>query len=160
VDKVQVKIITDPELHAEWLEKAREAYDERNQRLADMTDERCRSSTPAPVPELCARPRLRRQSRAAGPVRRLQLAGLQGQLPDQPDRPQPADPKGNAIDRSRAYWTGSPTSLRSGLPRRVSRWTMYSIMENPMTACGCFECIMMMMPEANGFMVVSREDPA
>ena len=27
VDKVQVKIITDPDLHAEWLEKAREAYD-------------------------------------------------------------------------------------------------------------------------------------
>jgi len=35
---------------------------------------------------------------------------------------------------------------------------MYSIMENPMTACGCFECIMMLIPEANGVMVVSRED--
>ena len=28
-----------PTLHAEWLEKAREAYDYRNQRLAEMTDE-------------------------------------------------------------------------------------------------------------------------
>jgi acetyl-CoA synthase len=27
-----------------------------------------------------------------------------------------------------------------------------------MTACGCFECIVMMIPEANGVMVVSRED--
>ena len=35
---------------------------------------------------------------------------------------------------------------------------MYSIMENPMTACGCFECIVMVIPEANGVMVVSRED--
>ena len=35
---------------------------------------------------------------------------------------------------------------------------MYSIMENPMTACGCFECIIMLVPEANGVMVVSRED--
>ncbi len=35
---------------------------------------------------------------------------------------------------------------------------MYSIMENPMTACGCFECIVMLVPEANGVMVVSRED--
>ena len=33
-----------------------------------------------------------------------------------------------------------------------------SIMENPMTACGCFECIVMLVPEANGVMVVSRED--
>ena len=37
---------------------------------------------------------------------------------------------------------------------------MYSIMENPMTACGCFECIVMIVPEANGVMVVSREDPS
>ena len=37
---------------------------------------------------------------------------------------------------------------------------MYSIMENPMTACGCFECIVMVVPEANGVMVVSREDPS
>jgi CO dehydrogenase/acetyl-CoA synthase beta subunit len=29
-----------------------------------------------------------------------------------------------------------------------------------MTACGCFECIVMLIPEANGVMVVSREDPA
>ena len=39
VDKVQIKIFTDPALHAEWLEKARDAYTYRNQRLADMTDE-------------------------------------------------------------------------------------------------------------------------
>jgi acetyl-CoA synthase len=37
---------------------------------------------------------------------------------------------------------------------------MYSIMDNPMTACGCFECIVMLIPEANGVMVVSREDPS
>jgi len=29
-----------------------------------------------------------------------------------------------------------------------------------MTACGCFECIVMLIPEANGVMVVSREDTA
>lgn len=27
-----------------------------------------------------------------------------------------------------------------------------------MTACGCFECIVMLIPEANGVMIVSRED--
>ena len=29
-----------------------------------------------------------------------------------------------------------------------------------MTFCGCFECIMMIMPLCNGFMIVSREDPS
>ena len=38
VDKVQVTIVTEPALHAEWLEKARVAYDFRNKRLADLTD--------------------------------------------------------------------------------------------------------------------------
>jgi len=42
----------------------------------------------------------------------------------------------------------------------VESVAMYSIMENPMTACGCFECIMMIIPEANGFMITSREDPS
>jgi acetyl-CoA synthase len=37
---------------------------------------------------------------------------------------------------------------------------LYSIMQDPMTACGCFECIAMIIPEANGIMVVSREDPS
>lgn len=27
-----------------------------------------------------------------------------------------------------------------------------------MTACGCFECIAMLVPEANGIMIVNRED--
>ena len=29
-----------------------------------------------------------------------------------------------------------------------------------MTACGCFECIVMLIPESNGVMIVSREDPS
>jgi acetyl-CoA synthase len=40
VDKVQVTIYTDPAKHAEWLHKAREAYDFRNKRLADLTDDK------------------------------------------------------------------------------------------------------------------------
>ena len=38
VDKVQVTIVTEPGLVAEWLEKARASYDFRNKRLADLTD--------------------------------------------------------------------------------------------------------------------------
>jgi acetyl-CoA synthase len=36
---------------------------------------------------------------------------------------------------------------------------MYTIMENPMTSCGCFECIVAIVPEANGVMVVHRGFP-
>jgi acetyl-CoA synthase len=39
----------------------------------------------------------------------------------------------------------------------VDKVTLYSIMEDPMTSCGCFECISGIMPEANGVIVVNRE---
>ena len=40
VDKVQVTIYTDPAKVEEWLTKARTAYDYRNKRLADLTDDK------------------------------------------------------------------------------------------------------------------------
>ncbi|MBC7323880.1 MAG: CO dehydrogenase/CO-methylating acetyl-CoA synthase complex subunit beta, partial [Moorella sp. (in: Bacteria)] len=43
--------------------------------------------------------------------------------------------------------------------RTIERVNFYTIMEYPMTSCGCFECILTMVPECNGFMVVNREHP-
>ena len=159
VDKVQVKIITDHALHAEWLEKARAAYDFRNRRLADLRDETvdefytctlCQSFAPTHVclvsPE------------------RLGLCGAYNWLdckasfeinptgPNQPVR------KGRAIDPIKGYWDGLNAIAVKNSQGTVKEVAMYSIMENPMTACGCFECIVMLIPEANGVMVVSRED--
>jgi acetyl-CoA synthase len=31
------------------------------------------------------------------------------------------------------------------------------MIEDPMTSCGCFECILAIIPEANGVMIVNRE---
>ena len=33
----------------------------------------------------------------------------------------------------------------------------YSMITDPMTSCGCFECISALLPSANGIMIVSRE---
>ena len=95
VDKVQVTIFTDPEPIAEWLEKAREAYNFRNQRLADLTDTAvnefysctlCQSFAPDHVCIV--------SPGTTGPVRCLQLAGLQSQLQHKSHRPQPTDQTG------------------------------------------------------------------
>jgi acetyl-CoA synthase len=161
VDKVQVKIITDPDLHAEWLDKARAAYDYRNQRLADLTDDRvdefysctlCQSFAPDHVcivsPE------------------RLGLCGAYNWLDCKasfeinPTGPNQPIVKGRIIDAEKGYWEGTNQYAGQGSHGSVQEVTMYSIMENPMTACGCFECIVMVVPEANGVMVVSREDPS
>ena len=159
VDKVQVTLYTTPELVQEWLEKAREAYDFRNRRLADLTDEAvddfysctlCQSFAPDHV--------------CVVTPQRLGLCGAYNWLDCKasfqinPTGPNQPIPKGTCIDPVKGYWTGPVEFTQQASHGAVENVSMYSIMENPMTACGCFECIVMLIPEANGVMVVSRED--
>ena len=159
VDKVQVTLFTDPAEVDRWLAAARAAYDERNVRLGNMTDESveefysctlCQSFAPNP---LCI-----------VPPERLGLCGAYNWLdckasfqinptgPNQPIR------KGATLDATKGYWQGANEFTESASHQQVTEVAVYSIMENPMTACGCFECIAMVIPEANGVMIVSRED--
>jgi acetyl-CoA synthase len=159
VDKVQVTIITDPKLHTEWLDKARQAYEDRNIRIGSMTDESvdtfysctlCQSFAPN---HICI----------VSPER-LGLCGAYNWLDCKasnqinPTGPNQPIKKGNQLDAVKGYYTGVNEFAYSASHQQVSDVSMYSIMENPMTACGCFECIAMVIPEANGIMVVSRED--
>ncbi len=161
VDKVQVKVITDPALHAEWLEKARVAYGYRNQRLTDLTDEAvdvfysctlCQSFAPNHI--------------CVVTPQRVGLCGAYNWLDCKasfeinPTGPNQPIPKGRVLDETKGYWEGTNRFATQASHGTVQEVTMYSIMENPMTACGCFECIVMVVPEANGVMVVSREDPS
>jgi len=161
VDKVQVTVVTEPELYAQWLEKARTAYDFRNKRLAEMTDESvdtfysctlCQSFAPNHV--------------CVVSPERLGLCGAYNWLDCKasfqinPTGPNQPILKGGAIDPVKGYFEGINDYAKSGSHGSVEEVAMYSVMENPMTACGCFECIMMVIPEANGFMIVSREDPS
>ncbi len=161
VDKVQIKIITDPTLHAEWLEKARAAYDFRNKRLAEMTDEAVEEFYSC---TLC-------QSFAPNHVcvvspERLGLCGAYNWLDCKasyqinPTGPNQPIPKGRALDEWRGVFENVNAFVQQASHGAVESVTMYSIMETPMTSCGCFECIMMILPLCNGFMIVSREDPS
>lgn len=159
VDKVQVTIYSDPAKLETWLKNARDEYDTRNKRLADLTDsavEEFYSCT------LC-------QSFAPNHVcvvspERLGLCGAYNWLDCKasfsinPTGPNQPIKLGKDIDTDKGYWTGTNDYAKVGSHGVVTEVAMYSIMENPMTACGCFECIVMLIPEANGVMVVSRED--
>jgi acetyl-CoA synthase len=161
VDKVQVTIYTDPAKVEEWLAKARTAYDYRNRRLADLTDDKVEEFYSC---TLC-------QSFAPNHVcvvspERLGLCGAYNWLDCKasfsinPTGPNQPIKLGKMLDAKKGYWSGTNEYAIVGSHGVVSEVTMYSIMENPMTACGCFECICMLIPEANGIMVVSREDPS
>ena len=161
VDKVQVTIFTDPELFGTWLERARAAYQARNVRLADMTDESvdefysctlCQSFAPNHV--------------CVVSPERLGLCGAYNWLDCKasnqinPTGPNQPIQKGIRLDPVLGVWQGTNQYAYQNSHQTVERVSMYSIMQDPMTACGCFECIAMVVPEANGIMVVSREDPS
>ncbi|MDP3184615.1 MAG: acetyl-CoA decarbonylase/synthase complex subunit alpha/beta [Anaerolineales bacterium] len=159
VDKVQVTIYTEPKQMNEWLEKARAAYDYRNKRLADLTDDRVEEFYSC---TLC-------QSFAPNHVcvvspQRLGLCGAYNWLDCKasfsinPTGPNQPIKLGKSVDPLKGYWEGTNDYAKIGSHGVVQEVAMYSIMENPMTACGCFECIVMLIPEANGVMVLSRED--
>ena len=159
VDKVQVTIYTEPAKVEHWLAAARAAYDERNERVGNMTDESveefysctlCQSFAPN---HLCI-----------VTPERLGLCGAYNWLDCKasfqinPTGPNQPIKKGATLDPSKGYWQGANEFTEGASHQQVHEVAVYSIMENPMTACGCFECIAMVIPEANGVMVVSRED--
>ena len=159
VDKVQVTIYTEAEPFAEKLEEARITYDVRNKRLANLTDNAvdefysctlCQSFAPNHV--------------CVVSPERLGLCGAYNWLDCKasfninPTGPNQPIKLGKLIDEEVGYWAGTNEYAQAGSHGVVQEVSMYSIMENPMTACGCFECIVMVIPEVKGVMVVSRED--
>jgi acetyl-CoA synthase len=160
VDKVQVTLYTEPTQFEQWLTRAREAYQSRNVRLAGLADQSveefysctlCQSFAPDHVCVISPE--------------RLGLCGaynwLDCKASNQINPTGPNQPifKGASVDPRLGVWEGTNAFAYQNSHQAVERVALYSIMEDPMTACGCFECIVMVIPEANGVMVVSREDP-
>lgn len=158
VDKVEVKIMTDKAEIQKWLPIAHKAYDERDDRIAGMTDESvdifysctiCQSYAPNHVCVITPE--------------RLGLCGaynwLDGKAAHQisPTGPNQPIQKGRVIDEKRGEWEGVNQFVYDKSNRAVEHFSAYSLMEDPMTSCGCFECILGIVPEANGVMAVNRE---
>jgi len=158
VDRVQITLITDEAKVLEMREVAREAYAKRDARLKELTDEGvdtfysctlCQSFAPTHVcvvaPErvgLC------------GAVSWLDAKAAYEINPLGANQP---IPKGECLDEVKGEWQAFNDFIYQGSQRNVERVKFYTIMEDPMTSCGCFECIMAIVPECNGVMIVNRE---
>jgi len=158
VDKVQVTIFTDEQQMQEPLREARAAYGKRDERMAGMKDEDvdrfyscilCQSYAPNHV--------------CVVTPQRLGLCGaytwLDCRAAFEMDSHGPNQPivKGYCLDPSLGVWGGVNEYVAKASNGHVQRVTMYSIMVDPQTSCGCFECLIAILPETNGVMVVNRE---
>ena len=159
VDKCQVTIITDPAKAAAFRDEvAMPRYQQRDDRLASMTDESvdryytcilCQSFAPAHccvvTPE------------------RLGLCGavswLDAKATNELDPNGPCQPivKKGLLDERTGRYEEVNRMITEATHGAVENVTLYSILEDPMTSCGCFECICGIEPMSNGVIVVNRE---
>ncbi len=158
VDKVQVKLYTGKEDVQKLLEKAKLSYDERDERLAGMTDESvdtfyscllCQSFAPNHVCIITPE--------------RLGLCGAYSWLDAKasfeimPTGPNQPIIKNGLVDERIGEWKSIDEFIYSKSNKTVEQVSMYSMMEGPQSSCGCFECIVAIIPEANGVIVVNRD---
>lgn len=157
IDKVQVTLYTEKDDVNRELDLARKIYKERDQRLGSLVDESvdtfyscllCQSFAPSHVCVITPE--------------RLGLCGAFNWLDtkaafeiDPTGGNQPI-PKGEVLDKLLGRYTGVDEYLKKTTGGQVETLNLYTIMENPMTSCGCFECIIALVPEANGVMIVQR----
>lgn len=159
VDKCEITIYTKAEdVKRLGEEMVKPIYAERDARMNALTDESvdefytcllCQSFAPSHVcivtPErlgLC------------GAVSWLDAKATKELDPEGPNQPVV---KGAASDERVGRWDSVNQAVASASQGAVESVTLYSILEDPMTSCGCFECICGIMPEANGVIIVNRE---
>ncbi len=158
VDKVQVTLYTDRQEVETRIAGARHIYRERNLRLESLTDENvdtfysctlCQSFAPNHVCVITPE--------------RLGLCGaynwLDGKAAYEIDPTGPNKPlaKGECVDPVRGQWPGINDFVYIHSKQTIKSFSAYSILDHPMTSCGCFEAIVAVMPELNGVMIVNRE---
>ncbi len=159
VDKCQVTIITDAaECTKLRHELAIPAYDKRDERLVSLTDEAvpvyyscimCQAFSPSHV--------------CVVTPERLGLCGAVSWLDAKatneldPQGPCQVITKERVIDEELGAYEDVDEAVAKFSQGALEHVTLYSIMQDPMTSCGCFECICGIEPFSNGVIIANRE---
>jgi len=160
LDKVQVTLYSDEAEVTRLAERAAEAYAARDARLAGLVDEDvdtfyscslCQSFAPNHIciitpqhPGLC------------GAYNWLDGRAAYQINPAGPNQPVP---KGKCLDERLGQWDKVNEFVYEKSNGTIERMSAYSMIVDPMTSCGCFECISAILPSTNGIMIVPREYP-
>jgi acetyl-CoA synthase len=158
LDKVQVKIYTDEAKVDEVMDMARKIYAARDKRVEGMTDESedifysctlCQSFAPQHVCVITPE-----RTGMCGAYNWLDGKASYEINPTGPNQP---IVKGECIDPVLGKWKGTDEFIFKASRQKVQTASAYSLVHDPMTACGCFECIATILPLCNGVMIVNRD---
>ncbi len=157
-DKVQVKLYTEEDKVKEIAEKAREVYRTRDERVEKMTDEDveifysctlCQSFAPSHVCVISPE-----RTGLCGAYNWMDCKASYEINPTGPNQPVE---KGECIDPVLGQWKGVNEFVAKASRGKIDHYNFYSVVYDPMTTCGCCECIAAVLPMCNGIMTVNRE---
>jgi acetyl-CoA synthase len=157
-DKIQVKLYTEEDKVKEVEEKARAVYGKRDVRIEGMTDETidtyysctlCQSFAPSHVCVI--------SPERTGLCGSYNWMDCKASFEINPTGPNQPVEKGETIDAKMGQWKGVNAFVYKASRGKIDHYNFYSIVNDPMTTCGCCEAIAAVLPMCNGIMTVNRE---
>jgi acetyl-CoA synthase len=158
LDKVEVAIYTDQAEVDRITKEARAAYKSRDERVENMTDEDvetyysctlCQSFAPSHVCTVSPE-----RTGLCGAYNWMDCKASYEINPTGPNQP---IEKGECVDPVLGQWKGINDFIAKASRGTIDHYNFYSMVNDPMTTCGCCECIAAMLPSCNGVMTVNRE---
>ncbi len=157
-DKMQVKLYTEEDKVKEIIEKAKAVYATRDARIEGMTDEGvdtyysctlCQSFAPSHVCVISPE-----RTGLCGSYNWMDCKASYEIHPTGPNQPVA---KGETINAKLGQWKGVNEFVFKASRGKIDHYNFYSLVNDPMTTCGCCECIAAVLPLCNGMMIVNRE---
>ena len=157
-DKLQVKIYTEEPKVREMVEKAKGVYATRDARIEGMTDETtemyysctlCQSFAPSHVCVI--------SPERTGLCGSYNWMDCKASFEINPTGPNQPVPKGTTLNPKLGQWQGVNEFVFKASRGKIDHYNFYSLVNDPMTTCGCCECIAAVLPICNGLMTVNRE---
>ncbi len=157
-DKLQVKLYTEEDKVKEIVAHAREVYKARDARIEGMTDETtetyysctlCQSFAPSHVCVISPE-----RTGLCGSYNWMDCKAAYEINPTGSNQPVE---KGETLDAKLGRWKGVDEFITQASRGKIEHYYFYSIVNDPMTTCGCCECIAAILPMCNGVMTVNRD---
>jgi len=157
-DKVQVKLYTEKGRVDEITKKARGVYQTRDARVENMTDEGentyysctlCQSFAPNHVCVVSPE-----RTGLCGAYNWMDCKASYEINPTGPNQPVE---KGEVLDTKFGVFKGCNDFIYKASRQAVNSVSFYSLVQDPMTTCGCCECIAAVLASCNGVMTVHRD---
>ncbi len=158
LDKVQVTLYTNKKDVDCLTKRAKAEYKQRDERVETMADEDvetyysctlCQSFAPTHVCTV--------SPERTGLCGAYNWMDCKASFEINPTGPNQPIEKGECLDPELGQWKGVNEFLSQASRGAIDHYNFYSVINDPMTTCGCCECIAATLPTCNGVMTVSRE---